>query len=119
MQLIDCYRICRKCVIFICFVDEHVPSVLLDGAESKTTVNATVYEHQHGTCDGDCLYVHRNDMLGARNVQRPLSAVQVFTEYPCRYADRGCKKVTLQMYNTAQHECSCKFKHVPPVHSKV
>lgn len=96
-----------------------MPSVLLDGAESKTTVNATVYEHQHGTCDGDCLYVHRNDMLGARNVQRPLSAVQVFTEYPCRYADRGCKKVTLQMYNTAQHECSCKFKHVPPVHSKV
>ena len=102
-----------------------MPSVLLDGAESKTTVNATVYEHQHGTCDGDCLYVHRNDMLGARNAQRPLSAVQVFTEYPCRYADEDVRKshcrctillnmsavASLNMYHLfiARYEAVCKW----------
>lgn len=33
-----------------------------------------------------------------------------FRRFPCRYAYKGCRKATLQKYNTAQHECSCKFR---------
>lgn len=42
---------------------------------------------------------------------KPVLATKTYKEYPCRYAYKGCPKVTLNMYNTAQHECSCKFRY--------
>ena len=38
-----------------------------------------------------------------------------FSKFPCKYAYKGCRKATLQKYNTAQHECSCKYRDRSPV----